>query len=162
MRKKAFRQSHMDILAAFLLLAAFAAAILAVLLSGARSYRRLTERDMVAYHTQTEALYLTTKLRQTPVMSEVTVTNRDGIDFIEITTWEDFEPYTTMIYCYNGSLLELFAYEGYDFTMGDGEKVADMRRMNVSDDGERIYIDFTTADGEDVSLIFARGGAHEK
>ena len=59
-------QQSISALAALLMFGVFAVGILSVLLGGADSYRRLTQRDRVSYDERTCAQYMATKLRQAP------------------------------------------------------------------------------------------------
>ena len=66
MRRKPI-QHHIDGLAALLLFGVFAVCVLAVLLTGADAYRRLTQRDQAAYDRRTCEQYLTTRDRKSVV-----------------------------------------------------------------------------------------------
>ena len=59
--KKKTTQHHIDALAALLLFGVFAVCVLAVLLSGADAYQRLTRRDQNAFDRRTAAQYLATR-----------------------------------------------------------------------------------------------------
>ena len=65
MRAQKRLRHRMDGLLALLLFALFAACVLAVLLTGARAYRRLTLRDQASYNTRTCVQYVATPVSYT-------------------------------------------------------------------------------------------------
>ena len=62
--KQPMKKPYMEGLLALALFGVFTACILAVLLTGARAYRRLTERDDAAYDRRTALQYAAAKVRQ--------------------------------------------------------------------------------------------------
>ncbi len=62
--KKRPIQHQLNGLMALLLFGVFAACVLAVLLTGANAYRRLTQRDQEAYLRRTCVQYLATRVRR--------------------------------------------------------------------------------------------------
>ena len=72
MRRQA-GQHHIDGLLMLLLFGVFAACVLGVLLTGARAYRRLTQRDRAAYEQRICAQYIASRVRQGDVRGGVTV-----------------------------------------------------------------------------------------
>ena len=71
--KKRVTQHHLDGLIALLLFGLFAVCILAVLLTGAKAYRRLTQRDQAAYERRTSVQYIATRVRQADRLGGVTL-----------------------------------------------------------------------------------------
>ncbi len=122
------RQHDMTAPAALCLLAAFAASILLVLLTGAGAYRRLTDRDTNAFQTRTAAQYLATRVRQNDSMGTVGVEDFDGVPALTVTEGE----YLTRVYCYDGGLWELYAPAGLDLAPSDGERVLDLSGMELT------------------------------
>lgn len=62
--KKQVKKFQMDGVFVLLLTAVFAACLLMVLLTGAGGYRRLKQRDQLAYDRRTAVQYVATKVRQ--------------------------------------------------------------------------------------------------
>lgn len=73
-------QHQMDGLIALLLFGVFAVCVLAVLLTGADAYRRLTERDRRAYSQRTCVQYLATRVRQGDRLGDLQVEDFGGTD----------------------------------------------------------------------------------
>ena len=81
MKKKADAiKHHMDTLAALLLFGVFAVCVLAVLLTGADAYRRLTERDREASDRRPSVQYIATRGRQSDAAGGI------GVEFSADTT----------------------------------------------------------------------------
>ena len=108
MRKRG-SQHHIDGLLALLLFGVFAVCVLAVLLTGADAYRRLTQRDQAAYDRRTCEQYLTTRVRPADRTGSVAIENRGGTDVLVLGADEE---YITYIYHYEGWLMELYIWSG--------------------------------------------------
>ena len=148
-----------------MLLAGFAACILAVLLSGADVYQNLTRRDQASYERRTAAQYITTKVRQ-----------YDGDGMLFVGTFEEERPGEqgntlflaetvdgencyTRLYCYDGYIRELFAPPGGGFSGADGEKILPAKRVEFSVDGDLVNVELEYPDGtlERLVLIVRSG-----
>ena len=78
MRRKQI-QHHIDALIALLLFGVFAVCVLAVLLTGADAYRRLTLRDQEASTRRACTQYIATKVRQSDAADNLSVANVQGV-----------------------------------------------------------------------------------
>ena len=83
--KKRPIQHQLNGLMALLLFGVFAACVLAVLLTGASAYRRLTQRDQEAYLRRTCVQYLATRVRQADSRDRVSVESFGGADALVLT-----------------------------------------------------------------------------
>ena len=115
------RKGNVDVLAALLLLCAFAICILSVLMAGTRIYRDLTARDQIVYEDTVRSLYISTKLAQARNGDAIGV--EDG-SCITILSELGGGSYITRIYCYDGWIRELFTRADYTWSPKDGEKVS--------------------------------------
>ena len=79
------RKHDLSSLLVLLLFAVFAVCILAVLLTSADTYRRLSDRDQDSYDRRTAAQYITTKVRQADRQDTVSVRAFDGQDALVLT-----------------------------------------------------------------------------
>lgn len=113
-------QHHMDTLAALLLFGVFAVCVLAVLLTGADAYRRLTERDRVSYDRRSCVQYIATRVRQSDTAGGVCVEDFGGATALVLGEGD----FVTRVYCYEGYLMELYCAAGdTDLVPQDGERV---------------------------------------
>lgn len=158
MRERNKRQSKTN-LAALLLLGIFAAGILSVLLSGASAYRRLTERDRLAYDSRTCVQYLATKIRQNPHPDSLALTEFGAGDSLMLTQEIQGEKYLLRVYCYDGWLMELFTAAEEGFAPEDGEKIMEIQSLSLRREGDLLRAAVVDANGEENALVLAlRGG----
>ena len=133
MRAQKRLRHRMDGLLALLLFALFAACVLAVLLTGARAYRRLTLRDQASYNTRTCVQYVATRVRQADHAAGVEVAPFGETQALVLGEKSGF---ITRVYWYDGWLMELYSApdaalspengtkllpaDGMEFTLEDG------------------------------------------
>jgi len=145
---KRFKSKHyMDGLLILLLFGVFAVSILAVLLSGAGAYRRLTERDDCAYDRRTAAQYVVTRVRQADQAGGVSVRTFEGCPALILSEEIEGETYETRIYHYDGYIRELFVSAEGDFLPEDGEKVLPAGSLLVDEEEPGLQIRILTEDG---------------
>ena len=149
-------QHQMDGLIALLLFGVFAVCVLAVLLTGADAYRRLTERDRRAYSQRTCVQYLATRVRQGDRLGDLQVEDFGGTDALVFR--EDSE-YMTRVYCYEGWLMELYAAADADMEPQDGEKVLELSSLRLTlEDGALTADTVDTAGASGTLRMTLRSG----
>lgn len=142
--KKQHTQQHIDAFAALLLFGIFAACVLAILLTGAGAYRRLTERDQVSYERRTCVQYIVTRVHQSDSMDQVSVEQFGGVPALKLL---DENGYVTRVYCYDGWLMELYTSVDADLEPADGEQLLKADGLELSMDGNLLDITVTQPDG---------------
>lgn len=148
-------------LAALLMFGVFAAGILCVLLGGADSYRRLTQRDRLSHDARTCAQYMATKIRQAPSPEGIVLsTFGDGDALVIVQNVEQAE-YCTRVYCHDGNLMELFTAADGQFAPEDGEVLMPARDLELDREGELLRVSLTDGNGRDISLLLALRGGEE-
>ncbi len=145
-------ERSLSTVAALLLLAVFAVGVLAVLLSGAQSYRRLTQQDQIAFDSRTVAQYLASKLRQAPGPEAASISDFGGTAALQIIQQIDGEEYVTHIYCHDGWLMELFSIAQGDFSPEDGEKVLPASDLRITRQQDLLTVELLDGSGEPVCL----------
>lgn len=150
MRKRSGKRS-ISSLATLLLLGVFAAGILSVLLSGAAAYRRLTERDRLAYDSRTCLQYLATKVRQAPSVVELSGFG-EAVSLV-IREEIDGAAYCTRIYCHDGWLMELFTVADGDFEPRDGEKIMEARSLALTRMGDLLRVEIVDGNGREGTIM---------
>ena len=121
---------HMSALLPLGVFALFAVCVLSVLLTGAKVYKGLAQRDQDSYQRRTGAQYLATRVRQAE--GPVTVTDLQGTPALAFSQEEDGEVYTTWVYCYDGWLMELYAQPGSGMGPEDGAQVLPAEDLELS------------------------------
>lgn len=155
MRRKAI-QHHIDAVAALLLFGIFAVCVLAVLLTGADAYRRLTQRDQAAYERRTCTQYIATRVRQSDREGSIRVEDFEGSDALVL---DGDEEYATWLYCRDGWLMELYCYAEEPLEPEDGERLLEAERMELSLEEGLLTVTIVTPGGEEDTLrLSLRGG----
>lgn len=154
--KKRTTQHQIDGLAALLLFGIFAACVLMVLLAGADAYRRLTERDRQAYQRRTCAQYIAARVRQADSLGGVGVEPfGDGYAL----ALAEGTGYHTLVYCYDGWLMELYCGVDAGLEPQDGERLLEMDGLEFSLQDGLLTAVIDGADGTgDVLRLSLRSG----
>ena len=158
MSRHVVKKHRIDGVIALLLFGVFAACVLLVLLTGTDVYRKLTERNQESYDQRTGIQYVATKVRQAELGTDVSVGNFDGIETLTFSEEIDGDTYVTRIYCHEGWIKELFAYEGGDFDPEDGEKIIEAQSLDVGLDDGLLSIDVVDENGSESQLALALRG----
>lgn len=146
-------------LAALLLLGVFAVGILAVLLSGARAYQRLTERNRLAYDSRTCVQYVATKVRQAPAPGAVVLSDFGDGDGLIISEKIEGAEYWTQVYCHDGWLMELFTVADGGFAPEDGEKILQAQSLALTREGDLLRVEIVDGNGTETAILLnLRGG----
>lgn len=142
-------------LAVLLLVGIFASCLLAVLLSGAKVYRGVTERGQESFDRRTAAQYLATRVRQSDMADALWVENfGDGAALV---TAEEIDGvrYETRIYCHEGWLRELFAEAGYEAAPEDGEQVLPLAALELTLESGLLRAVLWGAEGSETELLLS-------
>lgn len=131
--------------AAMLMLAVFAVGILAVLLSGAGVYRRITASTRESYDSRTTARYFAAKVQQSEGAVEVSSFG-DG-DALVLRQTIGQEEFVTRVYCYEGWLWELFTPAAGEFLPEDGEKLLPLGDLKAEKNGGLLTLTVTDTAG---------------
>ena len=118
-----------------LLFAIFAFCILFVLLTGARAYRAVTERDNAAFDSRTAAQYIATRVRSGDENGMLEVGELDGCSALILSESVEGKTYRTFVYAYEGYLCELFTEEGSGLGASDGEPLFPLESLTFTEDG---------------------------
>lgn len=154
MRRQA-GQHHIDGLLMLLLFGVFAACVLGVLLTGARAYQRLTQRDRAAYERRICAQYIASRVRQGDVRGGVTVRPFGDTQALTLTSGG----YVTRVYWHEGYLMELYAAEGAHLAPEDGERIMALEGLSLAMDGGLLTAEIETgAGGTEKLYLVPRSG----
>ena len=149
--KKQPIKHQIDGLIALLLFGVFSVCILAVLLTGADAYRRLTERDRAAFDRRTTLQYIATRVRQSDRANGVRVDDFHGVDALIL---DDGDGYVTRVYCHEGYIMALYAEESLDLGLEAGEAIMEAEPLAFSMEDGRLRV----SSGEDSLVLSLRSG----
>lgn len=159
------KKSNLTGVLVLLVFAVFMVSVLLVLLSGADTVQKLTDRDQRTYHHRTAVQYLTTRIRQSDIAGAVT-TDNSGVSTLILTETVEGQLYETRIYCYEGYLREMFCPAGLGLPEEFGEEILPMDDFQVTLEDNILRAELVLTDGtsEHCSLLLrSEGGlSHEE
>ena len=153
------KQLKMGSLLALMVFGVFAACLLFLLLTGADVYQKMRERDTATYESRTAVQYMTTRVRQADRAESITAEAFDGLDALVLLEEIEGETYETKLYCYAGWLTELYAAAGSDLSPAAGEKILELKALELSLEDGLLQAKLTLPDGreEELSLQLRSG-----
>lgn len=157
--KKRLTGFHMDGLIALLLFGIFAVSLLAVLLTGAGAYKRLTGRDEEAYGRRTCVQYIANRVHQAPSGAAVAVEPFGDGEAITIT---DGTGYITRVYCHDGYLMELFTAEDILMLPENGEKILEIGELSFSLEDGMLYVTIVDQSGNSMDMLLSLADGKEE
>lgn len=151
MRGRKQLRHQIDGLLALLLFAVFAACILAVLLTGARAYRRLTQRDQAAYDSRTCVQYIATRIRQSDTENGMEIAPFGEVEALIL---REKSGYITRVYWYDGYLMELYSSPEARLSPVDGTKLLAAEKVSFSLENGLLQAQITSG-GQDSTLCLS-------
>ena len=156
------KHSGFDGIAGLALVCVFAACVLLTLAAGAGIYQDVSGVMEKQFSSRTALGYVTAKLHQSDEAGAVSVSDLEGVPALRIREEIDGVAYTTYVYCWDGSIMELFCPESESLAPSDGERVVDAESLEFTQQGDLLRIDCVTAAGAErvwVSLASGLEGA---
>lgn len=155
------KQRFPDSLLVLLLFGIFAACILAVLLTGANAYKKLTKRDELAFDSRTAARYLETRLHQADEKGRIFLGDfeeeekKEEGQVLFLEEQIDGVSYHTRVYYYDGYIRELFCKAGTEMTPEAGEKIIPIRKLDFEwGSNGLLCADLTDSDGKEQQVFY--------
>ena len=143
------RQSSAGTLAALMLTCVFGATLLLSLVTGAGVYRRVEDRVDESSRARVSLSYITAKIHACDQagMVEAGSFGEGGAVFL----YEEFDGfvYETILYVYDGNLMEMLCEKGWEMAPEFGEVVSPARALTVEELKEGLlHLSLTDADGQ--------------
>lgn len=127
MRRGQTRRHGLDSVFVLLLFGVFACCLMLVLLTGARSYKSVADRGEEAYEQRICTQYIATKVRHNDYSGGVTVgpfsAEEPELSTLFLHQTIEGEDYWVRIYCYDGTVRELFTEADQAMEPEDGQEV---------------------------------------
>lgn len=146
------RRNHLEGFIVLLLTGVFAVCLMIVLLTGANTYQRLTERGQESYNRRTCVQYIATKVRQNDSAGNVYTEQFGDGDALVLEENINGGAYLTRVYMHDGYLTELFSEKSAKLSPRDGERIMKISDFNITSDGGMLKIFCTDERGKDSSL----------
>ena len=137
-------------LLALLVFGLFALCVAAVLLTGAKTYQTLTQRGSEASSHRVAVRYMTTRFQQA---SAVRVEDFCGLQSLTIPEETGGKAYITRVYCYEGTIRELFSGANAQVAPVDGEIIMEAEMLTFSQEGNLLAVEIRLPDGSCQQLL---------
>ena len=159
-------KSHIEGVLVLLLTSVFAVCLLLVLLSGASSYRKLTERDMASYEQRIGCEYVAAKVRHADAVNGVWVSDFSGTfaeegDTLILAETLDGVVYWTRIYYYDGWVRELYGAKGNSFLPEAGEEILEAQALRFTLRSGLLTVTSVDSSGNSSELALALRSGEE-
>lgn len=146
-------------IAALILALVFGMTLLLSLITGAGVYRNVEERVERASAERVGLTYISAKIHAADEAGAVEAGSFEGLDAVFL--YEDMGglEYETILYVYEGKLMELFCERGWELMPENGEEIADAESLEVEAEGKLLRLKYRGADGrEERADIYLRSG----
>ena len=142
------RSTGAGTVAALILACVFGATMLLSLAAGAGVYRRVAERVERASGDRVGLTYITAKIHGYDAAGQVLTGSFGGGDALFLLQDVDGLIYETILYVYDGSLMELLCERNCELEPEDGQTVTPARGLTVTELSPGLLrLDYTGADG---------------
>ncbi len=151
--KKSGQKHSIENVFVLMLFAVFAITIVAVLALGARSYKRLVERDNDSYNERIITSYVVAQIRTHDEADAVEIGGfdiddaTDGVNTLHLYEEIDGFSYEMRIYYYEGQIYELFSSTLSELEPEDGTPVMEAHALNFAWKDGCIHITSEDTDG---------------
>ena len=148
------KKHTVDVLFVITLFCVFAVSIVVATTLGAKVYKNIVDDMDNNFNSRTSYSYIINKIHQSDSNGLISVGTYDGYDSLDISEEINNIMYSTHLYCYNGSLMELFARSDQDFDPSFGTELFKLDSFSVIPVTDHlIKFEFTPAGG-DVETLF--------
>lgn len=132
----------------FLIYGMFALFSLLLVVIGARIYRNIVATGEENTAIRSSFSYISNKIRMSSGTSDtIRLEQRDGIPVLVLTQSYEETDYETLIYYYDGALLEYYGTSGQPFAPESGEKISDIQEFLMEEPSPGQLL-FSTVDAD--------------
>ena len=143
------RQSSAGTLACLMLACVFGVTLLLSLVTGAEVYRRVEERGDESSRTRVSLSYITAKIHAYDQVGMLATGEFGESGAVFLYEEIDGFVYETILYVYNGSLMEMLCEKGWEMSPEFGEAVSPALALDVTRPREGLLrLSLTEADGQ--------------
>lgn len=157
MKRSSREQKHVfDALFVILLFFIFLICALSIVVIGSSVYNQVTQNMNEHFSNKTALSYIVEKVRQNDVAGGIELTEKEGINTLQISSQINEEEFVTFIYVLNGQLMELFVRSDNLLPLSAGETIMDVNAMAMEriQDG-LISVEITDVHGNSSQVLLA-------
>ncbi len=154
------RRSEAGVIAMIIFACVFGATMLLSLTSGAEIYRRVGDRVTTASEVRISLSYIVGKIHSHDAAGTVRAGSFGGQDAIFLSQTVDGVAYETILYVYDGKLMELLCEQGWDLEPEDGQVITEGRALTVEEPSPGLLrLCYTDASGATQAAdVYLRSG----
>ncbi|QIB68501.1 DUF4860 domain-containing protein [Aminipila butyrica] len=158
MKSRGFYNSGQSIQFLFTMVLLFSLVISAVftILFGAQVYQNIQDRMDENFGGTTALSYISNKVKQSDKAGMISVENIEGTPVLKLVEQYDSGDYSTLIYCQDGQLKELFSSEDSGLSLADGMDIMKLKDLNLEMVGEQLLRIETQEVGGEYLLLSLR------
>lgn len=145
-----------------LLFLVFVLCALFTVLTGGKVYENISTRMEQTYTGSVALQYVANKVRQGDLAGQVSVKEMEGAQVLELIQEIEGERYLTWIYYRDGSIRELFTYEGSGLTLQDGLEILKCGGLSFSKEGRLITVETLGEGGGRLTLSLRSAGGQDE
>ena len=135
----------------------FGAAMLISLVTGAGVYRQVQERTEAAAAERLGIAYITAKLHSHDTEDSIRAGTFGDGDAVYLLESMDGLTYETILYVYNGWLMELFSEQGWELKPEAGQQIAEAQSLTVSEQDGLLRLTYVDGNGQSgTAAVFLR------
>ena len=155
------RSRLLEVVPNFLLFFLFACCMFFVLISGAKSYKNVTAIMEEQFSINTCISYVTAKVRHYDSEGAVIIGKIGDTDALLLKEMIDGEEYLTYLYCYDGSLMELFCSADMEVFPIEGQKIMELDSLELSTDDDLIHFSCEINEKQASTSVLLQSGKGE-
>jgi hypothetical protein len=155
------RSRLLEIVPNFLLFFLFACCMFFVLISGAKSYKNVTAVMEEQFSVNTCISYVTAKVRHYDIEGAVTIGEIGDTDALLLKEKIKGEEYLTYLYCYDGSLMELFCSADMEVLPIDGQQIMDLDFLDLSAEEDVVHFSCEINGKQAETSVYLQSGKGE-
>ena len=155
------RSRLLEIVPNFLLFFLFACCMFFVLISGAKSYKNVTAVMEEQFSVNTCISYVTAKVRHYDSEGAVTIGEIGDTDALLLKEKIKGEEYLTYLYCYDGSLMELFCSADMEVLPIDGQQIMDLDSLELSAEEDVVHFSCEINGKQAETSVYLQSGKGE-
>lgn len=153
MRETKNRTGLVHLVSVLLIISIFAVSAMILVNVGAIIYKNIVENNLETFQIRTSLSYVKTKINQYDSIDGVQVVEKDGMKQLILREAIDSEIYNTIVYFYDGKLLEITHEEGADFKPENGFTILAVNQFDISEKNGMIKLVATNKDGESETMF---------
>lgn len=155
------RSRLLEVVPNFLLFFLFACCMFFVLISGAKSYKNVTAVMEEQFSINTCISYVTAKVRHYDSKGAVIIGKIGDTDALLLKEMIDGEEYLTYLYCYDGSLMELFCSADMEVYPIEGQKIMELDSLELSTEDDLIHFSCEINEKQASTSVLLQSGKGE-